>query len=462
LIETVKSEAHEQVGLRAAPRESHDREPAAGSHDRQIRQEPPPSTRSLRRFGMIALAIALLIAVGGVVLRWIHERDVTRWTNSLVTPIVTVLAPERGVTGVQTVLPGDVQAWYEAPLYARVNGYLKNWYVDYGAHVKKGQVLADIDAPDLDADLAAAAANLKSVEAQVNVREAEMEFAKTTYERWRDSPKGVVSVQEQEAKKADFGSAKARYNAALADVNSDRGAVDRLKALEQFKRIVAPFDGTVTSRTTDIGALINAGSNGTALQLFRVADVHEMRVFVQVPQEMSAGIHIGLVADLNLPQYPGREFKATVATTSQAINQASRTLLVELHADNKDGLLQPGTYAEVHFELPGNPAMVRIPTSALVFRQDGMQVAVLGAGNQVELRPVTLGRNLGTDVEVLTGLAASDRVIDSPPDSLATGDLVRVANEPRGALAKASAAAAAGASVARENPPRPAPAGNQD
>jgi RND family efflux transporter MFP subunit len=461
LIESVKSEEHEQTGLRETPRDPHDRDAPSGSHEPPRHHVPPPSPRKLRRAGLVAIAVAVLIAIGGIVLRWFHERDVTQWTNALVTPVVAVLTPEQGVKGVQTVLPGDIQAWYEAPLYARVNGYLKKWYFDYGAHVKKGDVLADIDAPDLDADLAAAVANLKSVEAQVNVREAEMAFAKTTYERWRDSPKGVVSVQEQESKRADFDSAKARYNAALADVNSDRGVVDRLKALEQFKRIVAPFDGTVTARNTDIGALINAGSNGTALQLFRVADVHEMRVFVQVPQELSAGIHDGLLADLNLPQYPGRIFKATVATTAQAINEASRTLLVELHADNTSGLLQPGTYAEVHFELPANPDMVRIPTSALVFRQDGMQVAVLGSGDRVELRPVTLGRNLGTDVEVLKGLAPSDHVIDSPPDSLATGDLVRVASD-SGPPGKEGAAPATGATVARENPPAPAPEGNRN
>jgi len=295
-------------------------------------------------------------------------------------------------------------------------------------------LLAQIDAPDLDAELAAAEANLKSAEAQTKVREAEVEFAKTTYARWRDSPKGVVSEQETESKKADFNSATARYNASLADVNADRGVVDRLNALEEFKRIVAPFDGIVTARNTDIGALITAGSGsgggtggGSAPQLFRVADVHEMRVFVQVPQEMSASLQAGMAADLDLPQYPDRVFKAVVATTSGAINESARTLLVELHADNADGLLQPGTYAEVHFDLPGNPQMVRIPTSALVFRQDDMQVAVVGAGDRVELRPVKLGRNLGTDVEVLTGLAPSDRVIESPPDSLATGDRVLIA-----------------------------------
>lgn len=421
MSETDELRAQEQIAVRAAS------------------QPPPEFTRKLRRAGLATLAIAVLIAVGGVGLRWLHARNVAQWTNTQAIPTVNLIAPQRGVSGQQTVLPGNIQAWYEAPIYARVNGYLKDWYFDYGAHVKKGQLLAQIDAPDLDAELAAAEANLKSAEAQTKVREAEVEFAKTTFARWRDSPKGVVSEQETESKKADFNSATARYNASLADVNADRGVVDRLNALEEFKRIVAPFDGIVTARNTDIGALITAGSGsgggtggGSAPQLFRVADVHEMRVFVQVPQEMSASLQAGMTADLDLPQYPDRVFKAVVATTSGAINESARTLLVELHADNADGLLQPGTYAEVHFDLPGNPQMVRIPTSALVFRQDDMQVAVVGAGDRVELRPVKLGRNLGTDVEVLTGLAPSDRVIESPPDSLATGDHVLIAGAASG------------------------------
>jgi RND family efflux transporter MFP subunit len=402
-----------------------------GHHPPSAPPDVPPSPQRLRRAGIIAAIVAVVVAVAGIGIRWMHERDVRQWTSTGATPIVSVMTPGQGVSGLQTTLPGTIQAWYEAPLYARVSGYLKKWYQDYGAHVKKGQLLAEIDAPDLDAELAAAQATLRAADAQVKVREAEMEFARTTYERWRDSPKGVVSEQERESKKADFASASARYNSAIADVRSAQGVVDRLSALEQFKRIVAPFDGVVTARTTDIGNLINAGV-GSAPQLFRVADVHEMRVFVQVPQELSAEIHNGLTADLDLPQYPDRTFKATVATTSESINEAARTLLVELHADNTDNLLQPGTYAEVHFDLASNPDTVRIPTSALVFREQGMQVAILGKEDRVELRAVKLGRNLGTDVEVLSGLTPQDRVIESPPDSLSTGDRVRVIDNPPG------------------------------
>jgi RND family efflux transporter MFP subunit len=392
-------------------------------------QPPPVSIGQLRTLGIGAAALAALVAVGGIGLRLLKHREVAQWTTEQAIPTVSIIHPQQGVSGVQTVLPGDIQAWYEAPIYARVNGYLKSWYFDYGAHVKKGQVLADIDAPDLDAELAAAQASLRSTEAQTHVRAEEMDFARTTYDRWHESPKGVVSIQETESKKADYGTAVARYNASLADVQSAQGALNRLKALGQFKQLVVPFDGIVTARNTDVGALINAGSGsgaGNAPQLFRVADVHEMRVFVQVPQEMSAGIHAGLTATLHLPQYPDKEFSARVATTAAAISTTSRTLLVELHADNPDGVLQPGTYAEVHFELPSNPQMVRIPTSALIFRQDGMEVAVLGAGDRVELRPVQLGRNLGTDVEVIKGLTPADQVIQSPPDSLSTSDHVRV------------------------------------
>ena len=389
--------------------------------------DPPLPAANLRRIGLIAAGIALGIVVIGLLLRWVHGREVTQWTDARAVPTVAVLTPQRGVSGLQTVLPGNIQAWYEAPIYARVSGYLKNWYFDYGAHVKKGQVLAAIDTPDLDAELVAALATLKSAVAQTKVREAEMDFANTTYVRWRDSPPGVVSDQEREEKKADYNSAQARYNASLADVNSDQGRVDNLKALEAFKQLVAPFDGIVTQRNTDIGALISAGSgSGSAPQLFRVADVHEMRVFVQVPQEISASLHAGMTAVLHLPQYPDRVFNATVATTSEAINESSRTLMVELHADNSQGLLQPGTYAEVHFELPNDPHMVRIPASALIFRQDGMQVALVGPGNHIALRAVKLGKNLGTDVEVLAGITPEDRVVDSPPDSLANNDVVNV------------------------------------
>jgi RND family efflux transporter MFP subunit len=392
---------------------------------------PPPRGRS-RVIATIAVLVALGIAIAGIVVRRQQESEVAKWTSELAVPAVATVMPKQGVTGQQLSLPGDIEAWYEAPIYARVSGYLKTWYFDFGARVKQGELLAEIDAPDLDAQLAAAKAKLNSAEAQVKVREAERAFAETTYARWRDSPKGVVSEQETEAKKAEFGSSDARYKAAVAEANVNQSEVDRLTALEHFKRIRAPFEGIVTQRNTDVGALINAGSGvggGTGPQLFKVADVHEMRVFVQVPQEMSAGMHAGLTAEMSSPQYPDKTFDATVATTADAISKVSRTLLVELHAKNTGGQLQPGTFAQVRFNLANNPSVLRIPTSALIFRENGTQLAILGPGDKVELRSVTLGRNLGTEFEVLKGLASDDTVINSPPDSLSEGEVVRVAKD---------------------------------
>jgi RND family efflux transporter MFP subunit len=405
------------------------------SDDNRPAHETPRSTAppgNLRRIGLIAAAVAVVIALIGILQRRSHEAEVTQWTQRQAIPTVAMINPHAGAAMQRLVLPGTVQAWYEAPIYARVPGYLKNWYFDYGAHVKKGDVLAEIETPDLDAQMAAAQGKLNSARALVNVREAEKQFAETTYQRWRDSPKGVVSEQEQQSKEADYNSALARLNAATAEVAADQGEVDRLQALESFKKITAPFDGVVTARETDIGALINVGSGGSGSELFRVADIHKMRVYVQVPQQLSAGIQAGLTAELHLPQYPDKTFNATVATTSSAINTSARTLLVELHADNPDGLLQPGAYAQANFELPTNPDVVRVPTSALIFRERGMEVATIGAGGKVELKTVTIGRNLGTEVEILNGLTLSDRVVNSPPDSLADGDTVRIAGQQSG------------------------------
>ena len=306
----------------------------------------------------VALLVAIGIAVAGILARRHQESEVTKWTMEQAVPTVATITPKQGVSGQQLVLPGDIEAWYEAPIYARVSGYLKDWYFDFGAHVQKGQLLADIDAPDLDAQLAAAKAKLASAQAQVKVREAERDFADTTYARWRDSPKGVVSEQETESKKAEFGSAVARYNAALADANVNQSQVDQLTALEDFKRIVAPFDGIVTARNTDVGALINAGSGvggGTGRSSFALPTCMRCGSSSRCRRKCRPRMHNGLTADLVLPQYPDKTFKAVVATTSEAINKTSRTLLVELHADNVDKLLQPGTFAEVHFNLANNP-----------------------------------------------------------------------------------------------------------
>jgi RND family efflux transporter MFP subunit len=397
----------------------------------------PISPRKLRRAGVAAAAIAVAIAVIGIVIRQINAHNVAHWTDAQAIPTVDVVLPQPEVRGTQLVLPGNINAWYEAPIYARVSGYLKKWYFDFGAQVKKGQVLAVIDTPDLDAQYAAATASLNAAQARVNVWKAQMQFAKTTYIRWRDSPQGVVSEQERESKKASYESAIAQYDATLANVKSDEGAVARLQALEQFKKLVAPFDGVVTARNTDIGDLINAGSGdaggGAAPQLFRVADMHEMRVFVQVPQAMSGPIRVGMTAELDVPQYPDQKFKAVVATTARAINSSARTLLVELYAANPNRMLEPGMYTEVHFDLPPNTHVLTIPATALVFRESALQAAVVGPDGRTQLKEITLGSNLGDEVQVLGGLSPSDRVINNPPDSLIDGEVVKVDEPPASA-----------------------------
>jgi RND family efflux transporter MFP subunit len=383
-----------------------------------------------RLLSVSAVAVVMAVAVEGIWHRQSQEKAVAAWTDAAAIPVVNMVHPTKGAPEQQVVLPGDIHAWYEAPIYARVNGYLKNWYFDFGAQVKKGQVLADIDTPEIDAQLTAAKAKLNAASAAVKVRDAEAQFAKTTYERWRDSPRGVVSVQEQQAKQADYQSGIARLNAAKADMAVAQADVERLESLQGFKQVVAPFDGVVTARETDIGALINAGSNGTARELFSVADTHKVRIYVKVPQRLAGNIHRGLTAELRLPQYPGKVFTAKATTTSRSVNTSSRTLLVELQADNPDALLQPGTYVEAQLNLPSDPNTVLIPSSAILFRQHGLEAAVVGDRDEVTLKKISLGRNLGVQVEVTGGLVPSDRVVDSPPDSLKSGDVVRIAGQP--------------------------------
>lgn len=387
-------------------------EPAKELHD----DSPPRVKRSrLVMYGLGGLTVAALLAVYGVVDRGKSEDNLVQLTAEEAVPTVSLIKPEHGVTGEEIVLPGTVDAFFQAPIYARVSGYLKMWYTDIGARVKTGQTLAVIETPDLDQELAQAKANL-------GVAQANYRLAQLTSTRWQKLLKSdAVAVQDVDVKAGDAAAKQAEVNAAQA-------SVERLQALEGFKRIVAPFNGVVTVRKTDVGALINAGS-GVGPELFAVADVHEMRVYVRVPQAESGDITIGMKAFLSLPQYPGRKFPATVATTASAIDPASNTLLVQLTADNPDGILSPGNFAQIHFEIPAQADVVRIPTSALLFRQGGLKVAVLGAGNKVELRPIRAGRDLGTQLEVLSGLTASDRVINSPPDSILAGETVHVADE---------------------------------
>ncbi len=400
----------------------------------------PKNSKRLGRKVMWRLALAGLVAIGvaffGIASREKKESSLAQWTETQAVPSVDVVTAERGVGQQQLVLPGDVEAWYQAPLYARVNGYVKMWYKDIGAKVKAGDLLAEIDTPDLDQQYAEAKGDL--AKAQANEALAEL-----TAKRW-EALRNTAAVSQQDADEK-----AGEYEAAKAAVTASQAFVAKLASLEAYKRIVAPFDGVVTARNVDVGALVvstptsnvlgeSGGSSSAPSALFEVADNHEMRIYVAVPQSFSAEIREGMPAELKLPQYPDRSFKANVATTSNAISLKGRSLLVELHRDNSDGLLQPGSFVEVHFELPANEEVLRIPASALIFRRDTAEVATVGPDDTVKLAPIEVGRDLGTEVEVLSGLTTADRVIRSPWDSIADGDKVNIAGEPKPA-AEASA-----------------------
>jgi RND family efflux transporter MFP subunit len=387
----------------------------AAEPDTALDQDRPPAVRRGRLlvWGVGALTAAIALAVYGVVDRSYSEDRLVQLTAQEAVPTVDVIHPERGVTGEQLVLPGTIDAFFSAPIYARVSGYLKMWYQDIGAHVKPGELLATIETPDLDQELAQAKANL-------GVADANYSLAQVTATRWQKLLKSdAVSVQEVDVKAGDAAAKQQAVTAAQANVA-------RLQAMETFKQIVAPFDGIITARRTDVGALINAGS-GVGPELFAVADIHKMRVYVRVPQAESAGISKGMHASLWLPQSPDRTFPATVLTTASAIDPASNTLLVELMADNPKGVLTPGTFANVHFDLPPQPYVLRIPTSALLFRQGGLTVATVGPDGKAVIKPIKAGRDLGTQMEVVAGLTPSDQVINSPPDSLLPWEKVRLA-----------------------------------
>ncbi len=368
--------------------------------------------RRLGRAGIIALAAALAVAAIGIVSRMVGENRLEAQTTEAAIPTVTLIQPGRGLMNQELVLPGDMQAYFEAPIYARVGGYLKDWSQDIGAHVTAGQLLGEIDTPDLDQQLLQAQADLAAAQAGAKL-------ADLTSRRWQALLKTDSVSQQETDEKA--GSAEAKQ----ADSAAAQANVSRLQALESFKRITAPFNGIVTARETDVGALINAGSS-TGPVLFKVADIHRMRIYVRVPQALSDRLKIGETADVHLPGQNAL-VKATVVTTAHAIEEKSRTLLVELQADNPQGLLRPGTYVEVHFQLPDSPDIVSLPSSALLFRRNGMKVATLGADDKVVLKSIVIGQDLGPEVTIISGLAANDRVIDNPPDSLAEGEFVRPA-----------------------------------
>jgi RND family efflux transporter MFP subunit len=394
-------------------------------------QEPikTPSRRLLLLVGTTALVIAGVGAALGIVDRAGANRQLVQWTDEQAVPTVQLAKLERGAAEQSLVLPGTIQPYSLAPIYARVNGYLKSWQADIGAEVQAGQVLASIDTPDLDQQLAQARANLATAEANEHL-------AAVTAQRWRT----LVASQWVSQQANDDKAGAAAADKAIAD--AARANVGQLEAMESFKNITAPFDGVVTQRNTDVGALINVGSNNTGQPLFEVADLHKVRIYVQAPQALSAGLTPGLRATFELPQFPGQQFEATLITTSHAMAANSRSMQVELQADNADGKLFAGAYCLVHLQLPVDPNMVRLPATALLPVGQDVEVAVLGDGNKAVLKSVKLGRDFGDSVEVKAGLSPSDRVIDSPPETLQSGDEIQLI-----ATTPSVKEAAAGASV---------------
>ncbi|HUI08115.1 MAG TPA: efflux RND transporter periplasmic adaptor subunit [Verrucomicrobiae bacterium] len=396
---------------------------------RQAAASPPPTaplgttTASPVRLSRVGTVVAALLVIGflaGFVPRWRQRTAVRAETVSLATPSVSVVSPEPGRPTASLVLPAEVKAFLEAPIYSRANGYLKRWLVDIGAHVEAGQLLAEIDTPELDQQL-------DQARAQLAESEAALALAKTTAERWADLLKTAsVSEQENAEKQAD-------YKLKAATVEADRANVHRLEELQSFERITAPFAGTITVRNIDVGDLITAGSGK---ELFHLAQRRTLRVYVSVPQAVALGIRPGQSAELTIPEIPGRKFLATVTNTSGAMATDSRTLLTELQVDNPHEEILPGSYAQVRFINPNVSPVLTLPSNTLLFRAEGLQVGVVGPDDRVDLHEVDIGRDFGQTVEVLAGVRPSDRVIVNPSDSLASGTTVRVVGETQAAKAE--------------------------
>jgi RND family efflux transporter MFP subunit len=397
------------------------------------------------RIRRAAMTVAIALAVGFLLVHLIksHREHVlardTR-TAGAALPMVDVIAVRGSAAPGSLTLPGETAAWYESTIYARVSGYVGKWYVDIGDHVQPGQLLASIDTPEMDAELAAARAKLNVAQSQVKVREADAAFATSTYERWRDSPRGVVSEQEREDKKAGNASAGAQLQAARAQVALDQADVDHYAALEQFKRVTAPYAGTITERRIDIGNLVTAGSATSTTSLYRMEQDGTIRVFVDVPQNAAADLmRVGVPARIWMRSAAEPAIDATVTRTSDAVDPRARTFRVELDVPNPDHRLVSGLYVQVGFQLQ-NAGMMQIPASALLFQADGPRVAVVGNDGTVHFRAITIARDDGNTVELGSGVSNGERLVLNISNQILDGDHVRVASDGSGTAHIAQAA----------------------
>jgi RND family efflux transporter MFP subunit len=381
-------------------------EPSAAESDKNLRHQ-------IRRYSLILLIVALCLAVWGEVSRVRARASLGKEAAQAAIPTVVTVTPNRTPLGEELVLPGTVQAYIEAPIYARTNGYLKEWRTDIGTQVTKGQLLGEIDTPEVDRQLAQAEADLATARANESL-------SNSTNVRW----KGLLATESVSKQDADEKAGDAAAKKAAAD--SAAANVARLRDLTSFKRVVAPFDGVITARNTDIGALINAGQS-TGAELFRIADMHKLRIFVQVPEAYAAATLPGLEADLRFAEQPSRTFTARTVRTSNALDPTLRTLQVELELDNAKRDVFPGAYAEVHFKLPASAQSLRLPANTVLFRAAGLQVATIDGQKRVKLKSIIQGRDFGSTIEILSGVEADEVVILNPPDSLTDGVAVRIA-----------------------------------
>jgi RND family efflux transporter MFP subunit len=363
---------------------------------------------------ILTVFAVFLVVIWGISSRRNASAQLSQETHELAVPVVNVVHPQRGAPQQEIVLPGSIQPFIDAPIYARTNGYLKTWSVDIGAPVKSGQLLAEIDAPEIDQQLLQARADLQTVESN-------MHLAEITATRY----KGLMSTES--VSQQDVDNATGNFDMKKTAVDSAKSNVKRLEQLQSFEKIYAPFDGVITARNTDIGALIDSGSaGGTSHELFHIAAVNRLRVYVNVPEVYGPAIKAGLRANLTLAEFPGRKFEGIVVRNAGAIDNNARTLLTEIDVNNSSGELKPGSYAEVHLQLPSSVTTFTLPVNAIIFKSAGMQIATVQNGNKISLQSITPGRDFGTVIEVLAGLKGDESVVLDPPDALMKGQNVEI------------------------------------
>jgi RND family efflux transporter MFP subunit len=397
-----------------------------------------PQARKSRLFGYLLIGVIALVLLGAFTLlqRRSQYQALAKETEALSVPTVAIIHPTTEPPDEGLVLPGSMQAYVESPIYARTNGYLKKWYRDIGGRVRQGELLADIDTPEVDQQLSQARADLETSKANANLSR----ITATRYEEL---------IKTDGVSKQEVDNAQGDYAAKQAIVASSQANVRRLEELESFKHIYAPFSGVITRRNVDIGTLVNAGNGGSSQQLFFLAQTDPIRVYVNVPESAAPSIHSGLAANLELTQFPGRKFQGKVVRTAEAIDPVSRTLLTEVDVPNKTGELLPGGYAQVHLAVKVSGERLQVPVNALLFRSEGLRAIVVDSNHQIHLQPLTIGRDYGISLEVLQGLRATDWIVLNPPDSLDEGQHVNV----KEFEAKPAAAPAGVSSPASAQPP---------